>query len=274
MDVVAATSWHDYTETLNYILKMNTITFKHSGHAGDIIYSLASVQHLCEARNTQAIFYIAIGVKTDIKGHSSGETMIPGRMFTFLRPLIESQPYISEVKPYQGEAVDYDLDLFRSQNPPLNLSGGNIAHWYSQVYPELNPNLARPWLYVDPIRSGVLLARTERYLNPLTMPHALIKGSFIGTDREWAIINQHPNGLQRLKVDTALDMAQHITGSDLVISNQTLMFAIAEALKVRRILEQFWFAPNVIPCGGEYFIYNTQEQLKKILLYLQNHGRN
>jgi len=268
---------HDYTETLNYILKMNSkkiITFKHSGHAGDLIYSLASVKYLCEKENALANFYININAKTDIKGHPSGNVMIPQGMYDFLYPLIVNQKYINNVEVYRNQGIDYDLDLFRTQQPPINLSAGNIATWYSLVYHELTPDLSNPWLSVDPlVTSKVVLARTERYLNPLTHPQGYVKGLFVGTDREWAIIDQTPHELERKKLSTALEMAQLIAGAKYVVSNQTLFFAIAEGLKARRVLEQYWYAPNVIPQGGEWYIYNTNDQLKNILLYLQ-HGRN
>ena len=255
---------------------MNIITFKHSGHAGDIIYSLASIAHICKKKEAKAILYIACNVKTDLKNHPSGSVMIPDKMYEFLRPLIVIQKYIAGVEKYDGREVDYDLDLFRTQFPNINLSATAITHWYGMVYPELFPDLSYPWIRVSPIlHNEVILARTERYLNALTNPQGNIdKGIFMGTKREWDIVNQLPNNLQYKQVESALEMARMISGAKYVISNQTLFFAIAEAMKVPRVLEQYWYAPNVIPTGGQYYIYNTNEQLKKILLTLQSYGGN
>jgi hypothetical protein len=246
------------------------LSFKHSGHAGDIIYSLASVKHICEKKKAKAIYYIKIGEPTNIKGHPTGSVMINQKMFDFLHPLLISQSYIADVLPYQGEDVDYNLDCFRDN--AVNLSAGNIATWYANYYPELNPDLSKPWISASSYKKieQPILARTERYLNPLTAPHLLLLGAkFIGVDREWAIINQLTTKLYRLEVDSALKLARHIASAPFVVSNQTLFFAIAEAMKVPRILEQYFYAPNVIPQGGEWYIYTTQEQLKKILLSLR-----
>lgn len=255
---------------------MNTITFKHSGHAGDIIYALASIRHICKKTESKAILYIACNIKTDLKNHPSGSVMIPDKMYDFLRPLIIIQKYIADVRRYDGSKVDYDLDLFRTKTPPINLSATSIAQWYGMISPELFPDLSHPWIRVSPkLTNEIVMARTERYLNPLTNPHGNIsKGLFVGTQREWDIVNQLPHNLKRHEVSTALEMAQLIAGAKFVLSNQTLFFAIAEAMKVPRVLEQYWHAPNVIPTGGEYYIYNTNEQLKNILVHLQSYGTN
>lgn len=249
---------------------INTITFKHSGHAGDIIYSLASVKYICEQKKAKAIFYIKINAPTEIKDHPVGSVMVSPAMYKFIEPLISFQDYIHEVKMYSGEKVDYDLDCFRDNI--LNLSAGNIALWYSPYYPELRPDLNQPWLKCKQIKPIFMpiLARTERYLNPLTFPQAYIgQGYFIGVDKEWDIIKQLRHNLERLKVSNALDMANHIQAAPYVVSNQTLFFAIAEGLKTKRVLEQFRYAPNVIPQGGEWYTYTTNDQCKKLLLSLQ-----
>jgi len=51
----------------------------------------------------------------------------------------------------------------------------------------------------------------------------------------------------------------------LFIGNQSMPFAIAEQLKVKRILEQHYLCPNVIPQGGECYVYQTNDQLKNII---------
>jgi hypothetical protein len=245
---------------------MKQLSFKHSGHAGDIIYSLASVKHICDKTGSKALYYIKINALTTIKGHPNGAVMVNMGMFNFLKPLIEAQYYIAEVLPYQGEEIDYDLDTFREGL--VNLSAGNIALWYAHYYPELMPDLSHPWLDVEPMEalSKPILARTERYLNHLTFPQLAIGDAyFVGVDKEWQIATQLPNKLERLQVSNAYELANYIAAAPYVISNQTLFFAIAEGLKVTRILEQFFYAPNVIPQGGEWYTYTTQEQLKKII---------
>jgi len=245
---------------------MKHLSFKHSGHAGDIIYSLAAVQHICNLKGCKADYYIKLNVKTDIKNHPSGSVMISPSMYDFIAPLIAAQPYINTVQPYAGEDVDYDLDTFR--DGLVNLSAGSISLWYAHDYPELTPDLSKQWLYVDPMDAldKPILARTERYLNALTFPQLPLGDAyFIGVDKEWQIVTQIPHKLRRLKVLTALEMAVSIAAAPYVVSNQTLFFAIAEGLKVPRILEQYYSAPNVIPQGGKWGTYTTMDQLRNIL---------
>jgi hypothetical protein len=70
---------------------------------------------------------------------------------------------------------------------------------------------------------------------------------------------------EHLKVKDALEMAMFIYASPLFLGNQSMPFAIAEGLKVDRILEHYQSCPNVIPVGGNAKIFHTQEQLIKII---------
>jgi hypothetical protein len=68
-------------------------------------------------------------------------------------------------------------------------------------------------------------------------------------------------------------MAQIISSCKLFIGNQSSSYAIAEQLKVPRLLEVFNQCPNVIPIGGEGYGYYTTENLKYYLTkfgYLKN----
>src|SRR6476469_796725 len=87
--------------------------FKHSGNAGDIIYSLPTIFEL--SKNGKAHLFL----KVDSKGeysyyyHPLGNVMLTETMVTMLAPLLLHQPQIEKVEKYGADPVDYDLDQFR-----------------------------------------------------------------------------------------------------------------------------------------------------------------
>jgi hypothetical protein len=76
-----------------------------------------------------------------------------------------------------------------------------------------------------------------------------------------------PN-LKHIKVLNALDLAQTIAGCKFFIGNQSFSFAVAEAIKVKRVLEVCYETPNVIPEGQNGYDFCFQPQFEKIVMDL------
>lgn len=246
----------------------NILTFKHSGHSGDLIYSLAAVQAVCKRKNAKAIYYVQLDVKTDMKGHSMGGTMINRKQYDFLHDLIFMQPYMKEVRIYNGEEVDYDLDLFRKK--PINLSANSITQWYGLSDPELIVGSADKWLHIYPQpHNEVVVARSLRYTMPFTSYSSIGKAKFVGMESEYKFSKQHLNcEFEYQPCSTALEMAQFIAGCKYFLGNQSFPFALAEGLKVTRILESHQACPNVVPCGGTAMYFLDQEGLETCIKLL------
>lgn len=256
---------------------MKIISFKHSGNVGDAIYALSVIKAITMSRGAHAEIYFQLGVPSgfDAKNHPVGNVQMNQSMFDLVYPLLMAQPYISNVELYVNDPVDYDLDLFRKDNK--NLSAGNIQSWYSSSYPELRPILHEQNLFVRPIKNDyIIVNRTSRY-NNVYIDYSILRNYenvyFVGVESEYKALANHNKNLKHLVVKDFLELAQYIAGCKLFIGNQSMAFAIAEQLKVRRILEQYIPAPNVIPQGGEYFVTQNNEQFKKSLL-LCLHGEN
>lgn len=246
---------------------MNYITFKHSGNAGDIIYSLSSVKAYCERNEIKANYYIKLNAPSTFtsKQHPVGDVMMNQKMFDMLKPLIEAQPYIVMVDEYEDQHIDFDLDNFRSDY--RNLSAGNIQCWYSNSFPQLVASLENPCIFVEPIPNDyTIINRTSRYNNSL-IDYTILSGNlrFVGVDEEYTLMKAIYPEVERLEVSNFLELAQYIAGCQLFVGNQSMAFAIAEQLKADRILEQYVRAPNVIPQGGRWAVFHTQEQFKKII---------
>lgn len=248
------------------------ITFKHSGNTGDIIYSLDFMNRA--SSDGRAILYIHLNQPSGFteSQHPLGEVMMNQTMYDLLRPLLIDQPWIDDVRIYNGETVDYDLDLFRTECK--NLSAGNIMKWYDLAFPEVVTNndftnMMYPPLSCEPIENDyIIVNRTSRYNNILidyTQLKAYDNVVFVGTESEYKKLTVHNDNLTHMIVKDFHELARYIAGCRLYIGNQSMAFAIAEMLKVGRVLEQYMLAPNVIPDGGRYYVFHTNDQFSKIL---------
>jgi len=257
---------------------MNLINVKHSGNLGDIIYSLSSLKAYSIEHGCRINYYIKLDVPSSFteKTHPVGNVMMNKAMFDMAYPLLKSQPYINAVLIYTNQHIDFDIDLFRTEY--LNLSGGNIQCWISNAYPELRPDLVQPSLFVEPIKSDyIIVNRTMRYNNTFIDYSILDYDNlyFVGVESEYKKLAVHNRKLKHLVVKDFLEMARYIAGCKLFIGGQSMAFAIAELLKVDRILEQYVHAPNVIPSGGNHYVFHTDKQFKRILnkLIPLSHGK-
>jgi len=244
-----------------------------SGNAGDIVYSLSSLYQYSLDNDCKFVYYIKMDVPSSftLETHPTGAVMMNDFMFDFLAPLLKAQPYIHDViKLKKGENMvfDYDIDNFRKEYK--NLSAGNIQNWIANAYHEFRPNLSKQCLFL-PENIGnnyIIVNRTTRYNNffiDYTVLEKYDNVYFVGTEKEFKRFSIHNDKITHLKVNNALEMAIAINGCKLFIGGQSLAFSIAEQLKVKRVLEQYLYAPNVIPQGGEWFTFHTHEQFKKIL---------
>lgn len=254
---------------------MDKIRVKSSGNLGDIIYSLSVIRMYCKTHDVQCEYYFHLNQPStykDEKQHPLGNVMLNQTMFDMAKPLLECQDYISKVDVYDGQELDFDLDLFRTECK--NLSAGDIKLWYSIPYPELTAITNLKCLHVEPINNDwIIWNRSTRYNNPLIDYTSLEKLGktikFVGVESEYKIIKTYMPEVEHLQVKDFKELAQYIAGSYLFVGNQSMAFSIAEQLKVRRILEQYIYAPNVIPQGGEHYQFHTQKQLESILTLIK-----
>ena len=270
--------FHEITKNFDHSLlnhPYKEITaFKHSGNCGDIIYSLPTVWEL--SKKGKASFYLQPGQPGRYNNyHPLGNVMLNERMVEMLKPLLLYQPQCKSCEIYNGNEVDYDLDDFRKY---VSLQDrGNIARWYFYVY-AVFPSLSDPWLIApkDPsMQDTILIARSHRYRNPHISYAFLQKYSnvkFIGVEEEFLDLKPSIPNLEHKQVNDFLEMATLINSCKLFIGNQSFPFAIAEGLKVNRLLEVYYLSPNVIVegKGAHDFLYQPQfektvEDLIKII---------
>lgn len=246
----------------------------HAGHSGDIIYCLPFLKAFC--RDDAVDFYIASDMMADLPegmNHPNGKLMMTQASFDFLKPLLESLPCIKAVHYVPSEQVpeSFRLDFYRTI--PINPKAGSIVDWLRKFF-GLQYNSTEQWLYVNPISAAkpVILGFSRRYRN-LGIDYSILKDVqnlfFVGLEDEfeWFRDKYQLNNLTHYKTANALELAKFIASAKLFIGNQSLSFAIAEALKVPRALEVYEPIPNVIPTGNGAADYFTQMAFQNILAY-------
>jgi len=249
--------------------KKEAYTFKHSGNAGDIIYSLPTIRALGEGSETTLFLNINQPGHYGKRHHPLGNVMLNDKMFDMLSPLLLGQPYINSLKKFEPNfVVDYDLDQIRSL--PIKLAYGHIARWYFYLY-GINADLGKPWLTVTPnggVSDYIVVARSHRYRQP-QIDHSFLKKypkvMFVGVEEEYKDMKEMVPSIEFVKVKDFLELAQLIAGCKFFIGNQSFPFSLAEALKVNRVLEVYHLCPNVVVEGSKGYDFFFQSQFEKIV---------
>ena len=244
--------------------------FNHSGHIGDVLYSLNFAKAFAAA-NGEARFCMNLqkGVpQTFQPDHPCGGLLLNDAACEFIRPLLEFQPYILKVAVSE-EPPENSIDLSQFRNLPLYHSAGDVRYYYYALTPSPLPKD-----FVTPILTAphdgrsegkILICRSARYHNPL-VNYAGLKDFagqmlFVGLPAEHEEFCRTEFRIPYQPVRDALELAGLLNSAKLVIGNQCGLFAIAEQLKVPRWLEScqvirsgsntVYGCPNVLPVGGK-----------------------
>lgn len=249
--------------------------FNYNGRLGDIIFSLWYIKELCQKLSDKANYHLQTNGKianpTWIeKTHLNSNVYLSTNQAQFIKPLLQTCQFINEVTI--GDNVPKganNFDALKTKN--LNTFGGEMRDYcYNFFY----QNFTLPREYWKPVlnvkanqkyKDKILFTLTERYVNALIDYKSLAPFKdelvFLGTEHQFIKFNQTYFQLaERIQPSTALEAAELIKGARGFVANQTGFFAIAEALKVPRILlpcdvikvgQKFTFGPkNVLPLGG------------------------
>jgi hypothetical protein len=257
---------------------LREVRFRHSGNAGDIIYSLPTIQAIAAGRPAHLSLHIdqPADYNPSIK-HPMGNVMMNRKTAEMLQPLMAAQPYISSCSVYgDGAHVDVDLDAFRGGH--MLLDRGHIARWYFHMF-GVSHDLGKPWLTAAPdpqVAGRIVLARSNRYHMPMIRYDFLNDYKdivFAGLPEEYEEMKRILPGLQYRPVRDFLELAQVIAGSKLFIGNQSFPFSIAEGLKVLRLLEVDYRNPNVVVEGPTGYDFCFQEPFERLVHDLYHYGK-
>jgi len=246
------------------------INFSHSGHTGDVIYGMPAMYALAKGRKIN--LYLRLNQPatdfTKKMRHPNGNVMLTEKSVELFRPLLSKQPGIHHFGALKDEVVHYDLSLFKAF--PFDYRMGSITRYFFLTY-GIAGDLWNPWLHVTPNQSfndAVVVARSSRYRTP-KIDYGFLKKYprviFVGLPDEFADMQPHIPQMQYQPVNDFLELAEIIAGSRLFIGNQSFPFALAEALKVKRVLEVFYQCPNVMAEGPNGYQFCYQPQFEKIV---------
>ena len=243
------------------IENQNVINFLHSGHLGDIIYSLPLIKEL--SKNHKCNLYININKKMLVKydNHPSGEVYLDKRIVNLFLPLIKSQKFINEVYIYENQNIDIDLDLFREV--PIDIKF-HSTRWYMHLTGvPIDMNL--PYMNVEnhsKIKNNILIVRSPRYRNDFINYNFLneIKEKIIcvGIQSEFEDLKKTIKHLEFYDCKNFLELAQIIKSCRLFIGNECFAYSIAEALKTPRLLEACPNFPVIFPIGEKAYDFYHQ----------------
>ncbi|MBK6935740.1 MAG: hypothetical protein IPH18_01785 [Chitinophagaceae bacterium] len=185
-----------------------------------------------------------------------------------LAPLLLSQPEFAVCDILTTQKIDYYLDEFRKY--PFDYNTNHICRWYLPMF-GIYADLGKPWLKVttdESFKDEIVIARSFRYRAP-GISYAFLQAypsiTFVGLKEEYEDLKKEIPALKHRMVSNFLEFAQIIAGSKFFIGNQSFPFAVAEAIKVKRILEVCFECPNVIPEGNDAYDFCYQPQFEKIV---------
>jgi hypothetical protein len=257
------------------------LKFKHSCNTGDLIAAMAGIKKLCDDRNKKAIIY----QRLDLPGgyyegavhptvNDKGEMVCMNqKMFDMIKPLVEHQYYIQELRVWKGEAVDFDLDNIRIHS--VGMPNFPIQRWYYYVYPQMATDLSNAWIDVSGINfyksigieGKIIINRTERYNNTNLSFYFLKQYErrlmFLGTEHEHKLfMSKWELDFQRLHVNNFLEAASALNNCKFMVGNQSFLYNLAEAMKSPRVLELCQYAPNCIVTGKDGYDFLHQSSLE------------
>ena len=268
------------------------IKFSHPGKIGDLLYSL----HYCIDRmNAEGEKQFIFNIKTNTSPiqinpqWNDSTPLLSDKDAQFIKPLLEAQPYIAQVTINADEGIK----LYQYMCCQLNQMSGELRDYYYQIDDNMYPReFWKPLIQAEPNEAWahysdcICFAYTGRYTNLLVDWKALepYAGSMVllGTDEEHEnFCNKFfkVNGLTTSDSDSMLDCARVIATCRGFLGGQSGLYALAEMMKVPRILiTPDWMIPdgaepfngqiravpgskNVLPLGGECCTVNRTERL-------------
>ena len=250
----------------NNIEGKNELNFLHSGHLGDLIYSLPLVKEISKT-GKKCNFFVEVGKKNLLyyHNHPSGNVLINQKSFDLLLPLLQTQKFLNRVSIYKNETIDVDLNFFREM--PFNIIFHSIR-WYSHLT-GVSINMSEKFLEIeklDQFNENITIMRSKRYRNNFIDYKFLSNEKnllFIGLYDEYLDLKNEIKSLNFYECKDFLEMARIIQSSRFFLGNLGFGFSIAEALKKPRLLEACPDFPVLFPIGQNAYDFYHQIHFEK-----------
>lgn len=248
---------------------------RHSFNAGDLITILPGIQHLYKTKNIKTVFMQRLsfpafyyhGAEHPVKNEGEQVCMNEG-MWNMMLPLLKSQEYIEDAFIWEGQSFGLDFDLSRDRKL-IPMPNGSIHHWPWFLMPDLSCDLGIPWINCNTVANNSIIVNfTERYRNP-HLSYYFLKDydvKFVGTDKECDLFCKQNNlSLEYIQICDFKELAEVIKGAKLFIGNQSFCWHLADAMKVKRILEVCTAFPNTFPTGANGYAVIYQDAMELLV---------
>lgn len=245
---------------------------RHSVNSGDLIAAMGCIKKyyditkrkvgVMQTIDRQAAYYQgAVHPVLDANGRA---VTCNRYMFDMLSPLIKSQEYIYEFEPYTGQRIDVDFDTIRGKTF-VNMPHCPIQGWIASGWPDLSFDISRPWITLKDecpahikgqVIGKVILNFTDRYrevIDYFFLQNHAPELIFSGTEAEhFNFCNQWNLNIPRLEIGNFLELAYALREARFSLSNQSMLWNLAQAMGTKRVLEMCRYADNCFPNIGEY----------------------
>lgn len=221
---------------------MKPLSFLHAGQLGDMVFALAAIKRLGGG---------ALYVHPKLYGCAA----LDNKPHAAILPLLRSQPYVSSIRMWKGEPVDYDLRDFPNHALNPNNTVRNLVDCHMGACQLPDTDHSQPWLIVKPRKlheKQVIISRSALYINPRFDWHSILRhhrkrAIFLGLPKEYARFkNKFGADINFEPTENLYEVAELVAGADLFIGNQCVPFAIAEGLKKPVILEASATHPSCV----------------------------
>ena len=259
-------------EISNSIKSEKILNFKHSGHIGDIIYSLPIIKELSKTHICNLYIDLDVPIARHAFKHTAGSVYINKKIYKKLVPLLNKINYISDSGVFENQKIHINLDLFRDLPFDLNFIS---FRWYFHLT-GIQTNLSESFLDVEPhktIKNKVVIVRSFRARNSFVNYKFLSKYDgllFIGLKEEYDDLKKEVPNLEFYDVKDFYEMAQIIKSSKFYLGNQSFAYALAEGIKVPRLLEAYSDFPVVHPIGELAYDFYFQIHFEQLFEQLYN----
>ena len=250
----------------------NELNFLHSGHLGDLIYSLPLIKELGKTKKCNLFIEINKKNKLHYHNHPSGDVLISKKSYDLLFPLLNMQKYLNTVCEFNNNRIDVDLNLFRQM--PFNIIFHSVR-WYSHLT-GVPLDMSNSFLEVEKIESfkdKISILRSHRYRNEHINYNFLSNYKnliFIGLYDEYLDLRKNIKNLEFYDCKDFLEMAKIINSSKFFIGNLGFGFSVAEALKKPRLLEACPHFPVLFPIGDKAYDFYHQIHFEKYFKLLND----
>lgn len=217
---------------------------------GDVIFALPTIRAL----GGGVLYLDPEGGETEptVGWADKTRTSLNEKSIAWLSPLLRVQPYITDVRLWNKEPVDYNLDLWR-----VNACNNNIADSHLAAFKLPFSCRDTAWLTVsDPIPGedgrNLVIARSVRVQSNYSfwveaLPKFKEKMTYIGLPKEHEIFEYtFDHKVHYRPVADALEMARVIAGCEQFIGNQGFPHSLAEGMKKNLVCEYYRVSPMTI----------------------------